>query len=78
MAGTVRVSVRLFGSLAEKLGERRDVDVTAPATVAGLLQALGLTEKTISIAVVDGVQVPLSASLRDGASLMLVPPVIGG
>jgi len=78
MPGTVRVAVRFFGSLAEKLGERCDVDVAAPATVAGLLQALGLTEKTISIAVVDGIQVPLSASLHDGGSVMLVPPVIGG
>ncbi len=78
MTGTIRVSVRLFGSLAEKLGACLDVEVPAPGTVASLLQATGLTEEAISIAVVDGVQVPLAASLRDGANVMLVPPVIGG
>lgn len=60
------------------MGERRDVDIPGSATVADLLQALGLTEKTVSIAVMDGVQVPLSSVLRDGARVMLVPPVIGG
>jgi molybdopterin converting factor small subunit len=72
------VSVRFFGSLAERLGEQRDIDVFQPATVAELLHTLGLSEKTVSIAVVDGSQVPMTAFLRDGASVMLVPPVIGG
>ncbi|MCR4398183.1 MAG: MoaD/ThiS family protein [Firmicutes bacterium] len=74
----VRVSVRFFGSLVESHGERRAVELTPPATVKDLLKALGLSEGGISVAVVNGVQVTLNEELADGASVMLVPPVIGG
>jgi len=43
-----------------------------------LLDHLGLDEKGISVAVVNGVQVVLDAALNDGDQVMLVPPVIGG
>ncbi|MGE5485065.1 MAG: MoaD/ThiS family protein [Ignavibacteriales bacterium] len=74
----MEVSVRLFGTLRDLMGERRTVSLDAGTTVTGLLKSLGLEEKGISLTVVNGVQVEAAHVLQDGDQVMIVPPVIGG
>jgi molybdopterin converting factor small subunit len=80
----LQVSVRLSGSLAERLGPRRVVGLPAGACVGDLLQALareaGLDAGAgASLAVVEqGTIVPHGHLLGDGAELDVLVPVAGG
>lgn len=79
----MKVTVQLFGPLAEQAGAGRvDVDVAA-ATVAGAVEALrkarpGLRlEGRIRYAVNTDYAEP-AAALREGDVVSLIPPVGGG
>jgi len=74
----VNVTVRFLGSLAERFGEQVHMRLRAPATVKDVLDALDIAESSVSLTIVDNTQVPSTAQLNDGASVLIVPPVIGG
>lgn len=79
---TVTVRCRLVGELRQYLqsdsrGEG-SVQLQSPATVAGLLEQLGLPERHLLIAGLNGEKVPHTATLNDGDELTIVAPMEGG
>ena len=79
----VRVTVRLSGPLAERLGHRLAVELAPGASVSDLLGALGLGEPggsaADSVAVVAaGTIVPHDRALADGDEVDVLVPVAGG
>ncbi|HHW19421.1 MAG TPA: MoaD/ThiS family protein [Firmicutes bacterium] len=76
--GYLNVMVRFLGTFAERFGDQLVVELRGPATVKDILDVLGISESAVSLTIVNGTQVPFTAQLCDGASVLLVPPVIGG
>jgi len=83
MPGT-QVTVRLSGPLAERLGNRRVVELGPGATVRDLLGALGLGDgadgraaDTVAV-VAGGTIVAHEHGLADGDELDVLVPVAGG
>jgi sulfur carrier protein ThiS len=74
----VRVTVRLSGPLAERLGPRRAVELPDGATVGDLLDALDPTAAASLAVVVDGAIVPQDHALEDDDELAVLAPVAGG
>lgn len=74
----MRVRVRCFGSLSERLGERKVVELSQQGTVLDVLKVLGLDENQVSLVILNGRQVRVTEPVGDGDEVMLVPPVIGG
>ncbi|HHY37440.1 MAG TPA: MoaD/ThiS family protein [Clostridia bacterium] len=74
----MKVNVRCFGSLAEKIGSTVTASLEEGATLRDLLLSLGADPEGISVLVLNGRQVTVEAALQDGDNVMLVPPVIGG
>lgn len=74
----MQVKVRCFGSLSERLGERRVVELSRQGTVVDVLKVLGVDANQLSLVVVNGRQVRVSEPLGDGDEVMLVTPVSGG
>ena len=80
----MRVTVRLSGSLAQRLGTRQALDLDAGATVADLLDAVARSagvacDATQTLAVVvGGTIVPHEHALADGDELDVLVPVAGG
>jgi len=82
------VEVKLFAGLRDRFpaGQRgRDrVTLTAGATLTGLLDRLAIPPKQAQMVLVNGVQVPRSAGIResrvlhDGDVVVVFPPVAGG
>jgi molybdopterin converting factor small subunit len=80
----LRVNVRLSGTLAQRLGPRRAVDLAPGATVDDLVAALARdagfdAEAGRGLAVVaDGSFVARTRPVRDGEELDVLVPVAGG
>jgi molybdopterin converting factor small subunit len=80
----LRVHVRLSGTLAQRLGARRAIDLEPGATVDDLVAVLardaGFDAKTLrGLAVVaEGSFVARSRAVRDGEEYDVVVPVAGG
>lgn len=74
----MKVNVRCFGSLAEKIGSTLTASLEERSTLRDLLLSLGVDPEGISVLVLNGRQVTAEVALREGDSVMLVPPVIGG
>jgi molybdopterin converting factor small subunit len=80
----VHVTVRLSGSLAERLGARVALELEPGATVQDALDALGLERElgeraADALAVVAaGTIVPHRHALADGDALDVLVPVAGG
>ena len=81
----MKVSLLLFASLRDALGERSlSVDVAEGATVADLKQQLGAAYPKIEpmletvVCAIDDDYVRVETVLRDGAEVALIPPVSGG
>jgi molybdopterin converting factor small subunit len=83
MAG-IRITVRLSGRLAERLGPRRTLDLAPGATAADLVAALGREadlggDSVRGLAVVaGGAFVARDHPLADGDQLDVLVPVAGG
>jgi len=78
----IAVSVRLFASLRRFQPQGQDGPITvrlpAGATVADVIAALGVPEKSTGIVVCDDRHLELASPLRDGAEVSLFPPLAGG
>ncbi len=76
-----KISILLFGQLAEHLEQRQiDVAVYEGTTAAELIERFGLTDwlaKGLSVAI-DGEIGDIDQILHDGAEIALLPPVSGG
>lgn len=74
----IKVHLRIFGSLAQIVGDERSVELTSPATVVHAIKGLGMDHSIVSIAIVNGSQATMDTVLGDEDSVMLIPPVTGG
>ena len=80
----MRVTVRLSGSLAQRVGPRRILELEEPATVADALAVLARdaslgVESARSLAAVSGGAIVSSGHrLSDGDELDVLVPVAGG
>ena len=78
------VDVRLYATLAihaptGRAGEPFDVDIVEPATLAALIETLGLPEHDVHLAIVNGrVAHARSIVLKPGDRVGLFPPGGGG
>jgi molybdopterin converting factor small subunit len=78
----VRVEVRLFANLADRLPGRRGeptlVDLPAGATVATLLQRLAVPDELQPLVLVNGVDARPVDRLAAGDVVSVLPPLAGG
>ncbi|MBP1686110.1 MAG: Mut7-C ubiquitin [Deltaproteobacteria bacterium] len=78
----MRLTVKLHGSLRKYLPAGRTnpvvLDVGSSATVADVINCLGIPANHSRIAVVDEKQLEPTAVLSDGQELNLFPPLVGG
>ncbi len=80
----MRVQVQLFASLKEHLGERIEIEVPDPVTVARLLQRFGEEHPRFKSALphlkvaVDLTYSPQDQPIRAGQEVAIFPPVSGG
>ncbi len=76
-----KVSILLFGMLAERLGRRSiELAVAEGSTALDVIERFGLEswlDEGLSVAI-DGQIGDASRVLRDGAEIALLPPVSGG
>jgi len=76
-----KISILLFGQLADHLDQRRiDVAVYEGTTAEELIERFGLTDwldRGVSVAI-DGEIGDAHRILHDGAEIALLPPVSGG
>ena len=79
----MQVHVRLFASLRHHrpglgIGESFPVELPAGATIAGLVEHLGLPREEIKLAFVNGRSRPQEYTLTGGDEVGIFPPVGGG
>ena len=80
----MRVTVRLSGSLAQRIGPRRVLELDEPVTVGDVLAALardaslGIDSTRSLAAVAGGAVVSSEHELSDGDELDVLVPVAGG
>jgi molybdopterin converting factor small subunit len=78
----VRVEVRLFANLADRLPGRRGepmvVDLPAGATVETLLERLALPPDLPRLVLVNGVDARPVDRLAPGDVVSVLPPLVGG
>lgn len=78
----MKVTVRCFGSLREHLPDPAagaiELELPAGATIADVLAALGIEERAVHAALLDGARATGVKGLSDGAELTLMPPFTGG
>jgi molybdopterin converting factor small subunit len=74
----MRVTVQLFGPLAERAGRSRFEVEVAEGTVQAVIAASGLpVDRSVRFAVNTDYAEP-SARVRDGDTVSFIPPVGGG
>ena len=88
----MQVTVKLIGTLADRLPSNHPLgdnprathalDLAADASVANLLEHIGLSVESEYFAMINEDHVPstelVARTLRDGDAVVLVPPVKGG
>jgi sulfur carrier protein ThiS len=84
----MRVTLKLYATLTDYLpvSARRDnlvqLDVDASATIASLVEPLGIPPQLVHLVLVNGVFVPPAErarrSFHDGDVLAIWPPIAGG
>ena len=80
----MQVTVKLFASLQtyapddQRAGEPFVVDVPEQSSVADLVAQLGISEREVKVAFVDGRARSEFFRLRPGAEVGIFPPVGGG
>lgn len=84
----MRVTLKLYATLTDYLpaAARRDnlvqLDVDESATIASLVEPLGLPPRLVHLVLVNGVYVPPAGRathvLHDGDALAIWPPIAGG
>jgi molybdopterin converting factor small subunit len=84
----MRIHVRLFANLRDRFpsGARGqgDVDLDDGASLLDLIERLEIPDSQVQMVLVDGQQVPRTASgreeriLQDGETVSIFPPVSGG
>ena len=81
-AGTLRIQVRLFGtvrrfSMPETPGLWQGT-VNRGSTIRDVLRIMGIEEREVSSATLNGVLCPFDEKVADGATVVLVTPMGGG
>jgi sulfur carrier protein ThiS len=84
----MRVTLKLYATLTDYLpaSARRDnlvqLDVGEAATIASLIEPLGIPPRLVHLVLVNGVFVPpaerAARTFRDGDVLAIWPPIAGG
>jgi sulfur carrier protein ThiS len=84
----MRVTLKLYATLTDYLpaAARRDnlvhLDVDGSATIASLIEPLGIPPRLVHLVLVNGVYVPpaerSARAFRDGDVLAIWPPIAGG
>jgi sulfur carrier protein ThiS len=84
----MRVQVRLFASLRARLPAaaqgRSEVEIEAGASLADLIEQLGIPDPLAQMVLVDGLQQPRSRErraeriLEEGQTVSIFPPIAGG
>jgi sulfur carrier protein ThiS len=84
----IRVTLKLYATLTGYLPEsaRRDnlvrLDVDESATIASLIEPLGIPPRLVHLVLVNGVYVPpaerTGRAFHDGDVLAIWPPIAGG
>ena len=75
---TVQVEVKLFASLRFRRFKRAQLEFPHGTSISDGLNHLGITERILGLALVNGQRAPMDQLLRDGDTLALFPLVSGG
>jgi molybdopterin converting factor small subunit len=79
----MRIQVKLFATMRRyqpglQRGKALPLEVPTEATVAWVVQRLGIPENVPLVAMVNSTVCTLDCALSDGDTLSLFPPVTGG
>ncbi|HXV37235.1 MAG TPA: MoaD/ThiS family protein [Myxococcota bacterium] len=84
----MRVQVRLFANLRARLPAaaqgRSEVEIAAGASLADLIEQLGIPDPLAQMVLVDGLQQPRNRErraeriLEEGETVSIFPPIAGG
>ncbi len=74
----MQVTVKLFADFRRGRFASRTLEYPPGATVARVLEELGLPDKEVGIALVNGRHADTSGVLNDGDTLSLFPVIGGG
>lgn len=72
------ITVRLFATLREGRAREQKLGLPEGATPADILETLGIAREDVAILLVNGRDGAMEASLSDGDTVSLFPPVGGG
>ncbi|HLO31890.1 MAG TPA: MoaD/ThiS family protein [Anaerolineales bacterium] len=75
---TIQVEVKLFASLRFGRFKKAQFEYPEGTSISDGLTHLGISERILGLALVNGQRAPLNQLLRDGDSLAIFPFVAGG
>jgi len=75
---TIQVKVKLFASLRIRRFKNAQLEFPQGTSIGDGLNHLGISERILGLALVNGQRVPLDQPLRDGDTLAVFPLVAGG
>jgi len=79
MKDNLRVTVKIFGAPAMALENRElTLELARNATIADLLNAIPVSDKSYIYVVRDGIRLSSTSKLNDGDEILIVPPIAGG
>jgi len=79
MNDNLRVTVKIFGAPAMTLENRElTLELARNATIADLLNAIPVSDKSYIYVVRDGIRLSSTSKLNDGDEILIVPPIAGG
>lgn len=74
----MKVTVKLFATLRENNEKEMDLDVSEGTTPLDIIKRTNISEKDVSIIMINGRAKGLDTILKEGDTLALFPPVGGG
>lgn len=74
----MKVTVKLFATLRENNEKEMDLDVSEGTTPLDIIKRINISEKDVSIIMINGRAKGLDTILKEGDTLALFPPVGGG
>lgn len=76
--GSMTVTIELFGVLRKNRDKVYEMEVDSPRSISEIAAMIGLSIDEIGLAVIDGVQIPLTTNVPVTCRLSLFSPMMGG
>jgi molybdopterin converting factor small subunit len=74
----MHIKVRLYANLRGNHAPEEEVEIPEGATVAFLMEILGVPESTVTLIFINGHHASSETELHEGDGVALFPPIGGG